>query len=151
MDIFQTANFEKDELFILSLENGELLFLNIGMEVVFKVQSYFSSKSRFAINIQNPYKNETEGDFLIFSDGSNINVNMWIKKGTVESSFSSQRGGEFEPRGGQRGGRGGYKGGYRGYRGGGQRGGYRGDFQGGHGQQPYGNQPQGFSGSKQYY
>jgi hypothetical protein len=67
-----------------------------------------------------------EGNFLILSDGSSINVNIWIKQGAIDQimqSLNQQQGGSSSGPSGNRG-----KGGYRG-----SRGGSRGGFQRGGG------------------
>jgi hypothetical protein len=115
---------------VLSLENGEMAVLNLGLDVVFKIPSIASSQRRFAINLLNPFKGEVEGNFLIVSDGPSINANIWIKQGAIDqilqsiaqqqsggSSYRGGRGGHTEHRGSYRGaprGRGG-QGGHQGY------------------------------------
>jgi hypothetical protein len=73
------------------------------------------------MNLSNPQKSETEGEFLIATDGGCLNVNIWCKPNPkkqftsnkprfdgsrkFQDDFQSQRGGGF---------RGGFRGGYRG-------------------------------------
>lgn len=122
LDIFQSVDHEKTEYFIVSLDNGDLLGLNLGFEVVFKIPSLMGSKGRYVVNIPNPLHGEIEGDFLIVSDGNCINVNMWIKQGAINTILKglseSQGGGQYRGSGGYRGGQGGYRGGRGDYRGG---------------------------------
>ncbi len=128
LDIFQSYDYEKTEYFIVSLENGDLIGLNLGLDIVFKIPSILGSKYRSLVNISNPHKGEVEGNFLIVSDGNCINVNLWIKQGAIDSiiqSDSGSRGGSTY--------RGGHKGGYRGGSKGGNYDGGRGGYDGGYG------------------
>lgn len=68
-------------------------------------------------------KNDKEGNFLIITDGDSINVNMFIKPGSVENSNKNGDGYEDNSRG-FRGGHDNYRGGNDNYRG--NQGGYRG-------------------------
>jgi WD40 repeat protein len=53
LDIFQTFDYEKTEYLILSLDNGDLIGLNLGLETVFKIPSILGSKVSQYFNIPN--------------------------------------------------------------------------------------------------
>ncbi len=42
-DIFQTNDYEKTEYFVLSLENGDMIVINLGLDMVFKIPAIASS------------------------------------------------------------------------------------------------------------
>lgn len=95
------------------------------------------NQHRFCLNLENPYRNETLGNFLVVSDNTSLSFNMWIKEGSAKQQSGNQahkgfkKGGNVPPhqpsypsRPYQQP-RGGYRGGYHdgGYRGGPKRGG----------------------------
>lgn len=49
VDIFVSYDYEKNECFIASLDNGDILGLNLGLDIIFKIPSAFNSKVFFSV------------------------------------------------------------------------------------------------------
>ena len=103
------------EYFAISLANGNVEFTDLNFQTLFTVQGKVPGK-HFVLNVTNIMKTDREGDFLIITDGINMNVNSWIKP----AAFAKQQPHSYKQDGYGRGGhidRGGYmndRGGYRG-------------------------------------
>lgn len=87
-DVFNVTDFEGKDCFIVSLSDGSLSCVNGNFENLFEIKSrnnYIGP--RYSLKFTNPFQNETLGNFLIITDGGNLDVNCWIKEG----SFITQK------------------------------------------------------------
>lgn len=77
----------------LSTNKGEMFVLDKNLATLFKISSIAANKlfkstsgigvseppRQMMIKLVHPQKSQNEGDFLIITDGEEINVNVWCK------------------------------------------------------------------------
>ena len=75
MDIKKVNDIEGNNLFIISLKNGELKLLDMQLNLIMDIPSRFSTKnSNTDINF---------GDILIITEGQNLDIFTWIKPESI--------------------------------------------------------------------
>ena len=82
-DMYNNIDFEGNDNFFIALGNGKIIVLNDSFNQIYEINSRVNSIDRKCVCLNNPQKKENIGNFLIISDGTNIDVNLWIK----ENSF----------------------------------------------------------------
>ena len=80
-------DFEKKSNIIISLKNGEIKVLDLNLKFLFDIPSRFGTKNiRYVIGLQKPKNNNdnTKGDLLLNTEGKNLDIFTWIKKGSFK-------------------------------------------------------------------
>lgn len=85
-NIYETKNFEKQEVFLVTLLGGKIIVLNNDFNTIFEINSRnnYPGYNMNCTAIENPCPSNTLSDFLIFSDGNVLNINIWIKDGSFQ-------------------------------------------------------------------
>ena len=87
VDIKMINDFEKKSNIIISLKNGEIKVLDLNLKFLFDIPSRFGTKNiRYVIGLQKPKNNNdnTKGDLLLITEGKNLDIFTWIKKGSFK-------------------------------------------------------------------
>ena len=86
MDIKMVNDIEGNNLFIISLKNGELKLLDMQLNLIMDIPSRFkTNKVRYVIGIKNPESNtdNNNGDLLIITEDQNLDIFAWIKPESI--------------------------------------------------------------------
>ena len=86
MDIKMVNDIEGNNLFIISLKNGELKLLDMQLNLIMDIPSRFkTNKVRYVIGIKNPESNidNNNGDLLIITEDQNLDIFTWIKPESI--------------------------------------------------------------------
>ena len=83
-DIYNNIDYEGRDNFFIILSNGRIIVLNDSFNPIYEINSRVNAIDRKCISLNNPEKKENIGNFLIISDGNNLDINLWIK----ENSFN---------------------------------------------------------------
>ena len=86
MDIKMVNDIEGNNLFIISLKNGELKLLDMQLNLIMDIPSRFSTKNvRYVIGMKKPESNTdiNFGDILIITEGQNLDIFTWIKPESI--------------------------------------------------------------------
>ena len=86
MDIKMVNDIDGNNLFIISLKNGELKVLDMQLNLIMDIPSRFSTnKIRYVIGMKKPntIQDDTIGDILIITEGKNLDVFTWIKPESI--------------------------------------------------------------------
>ena len=86
MDIKMVNDIDGENLFIISLKNGELKVLDMELKPIMDIPSRFSTnKVRYVIGMKKPdtIKDDAIGDILIITEGQNLDVFTWIKPESI--------------------------------------------------------------------
>ena len=86
MDIKMVNDFDGNNLFIISLKNGELKLLDMQLKFIMDIPSRFSTnKVRYVIGMKKPntIQDNTIGDILIITEGQNLDIFAWIKPESI--------------------------------------------------------------------
>ena len=86
MDIKMVNDIEGNNIFIISLKNGELKLLNMQLNLIMDIPSRFkTNKVRYVIGIKNPESNidNNNGDLLIITEDQNLDIFAWIKPESI--------------------------------------------------------------------
>ena len=87
VDIKMVNDFDKKSNIIISLKNGEIKVLDLNLKFMFDIPSRFNTKKiRQVIGLQKPQNNNdnTKGDLLLITEGNNLDIFTWIKKGSFK-------------------------------------------------------------------
>ena len=85
IDIKMVNNFDRNNLLIISLKNGELKVLDVSLNFIFDIPSRFSTNGiRYVIGLKKPenIQDDNKGDLLIITEGKNLDIFNWIKPGS---------------------------------------------------------------------
>ena len=80
-------DFDKKKNIIISLKNGEIKVMDLELQFLFDIPSRFNTKKiRQIISLQKPQNNNdnTKGDLLLITEGNNLDIFTWIKKGSFK-------------------------------------------------------------------
>ena len=86
MDIKLVNDYDKINMLIISLKNGNLKVLDLNLQLLFDIPSRFKyNNTRYIISLKNPLsaKDDTKGDLLLITEGNNLDMFTWIKHGIV--------------------------------------------------------------------
>ena len=109
-DIYNNIDFEGRDNFFVVLSNGKIIVLNDSFNSIYEINTRVSSSFRNCVSLINPQKSELMGNFLIISDGTNIDINIWIKEGSYKLIQNPNGNNGHSNNNNFRGGIGGYKG-----------------------------------------
>ena len=89
VDIKLVNDFDNQNLLIISIKNGALKVLDMNLKYLFDIPSRFSYNDiRYVISLKNPEStndnNNTKGNLLIITEGSFLDIYMWIKPGSFK-------------------------------------------------------------------
>ena len=98
MDIKLVKDFDQQTIFIVSLKNGQLKGFNETFTFLFDIPSRFNTnKTRYVLGLSNLNQednngninnNNAKGDFLLITEGKNIDMFTWIKEGSFKANHS---------------------------------------------------------------
>lgn len=95
-DIKTIKDFSQNLNFIVSLKNGVLKVLNNSFNEIIEIPSRFKTNyTRYVLPTNNQNKKNSEGDYLLISEGNKIDVFVWIKEGTSMNHGQPQGHGPF--------------------------------------------------------
>ena len=86
MDIKLVNDYDKTNMLIISLKNGNLKVLDLNLQFLFEIPSRFKyNNTRYVISLNNPLtaKDNTKGDLLLITEGIHLDMFTWIKPGIV--------------------------------------------------------------------
>ena len=86
-DIKMVNDFDKKKNIIISLKNGEIKVMDLELQFLFDIPSrFYTKKIRQIISLQKPQNNNdnTKGDLLLITEGNNLDIFTWIKKGSFK-------------------------------------------------------------------
>ena len=86
MDIKLVNDYDKENILIISLKNGNLKVFDLNLQFLFDIPSRFKyNNTRYIISLKNPLsaKDDTKGDLLLITEGNNLDMFTWIKPGIV--------------------------------------------------------------------
>ena len=86
MDIKLVNDYDKKNMLIISLKNGNLKVFDLNLQFLFDIPSRFKyNNTRYIISLKNPLsaKDDTKGDLLLITEGNNLDMFTWIKPGIV--------------------------------------------------------------------
>ncbi len=109
-DIYNNIDFEGRDNFFVVLSNGKIIVLNDSFNSIYEINTRVNSSFRNCVSLINPQKSELMGNFLIISDGTNIDINVWIKEGSYKLIQNPNGNNGHNNNNNFRGGIGGYKG-----------------------------------------
>jgi hypothetical protein len=109
-DIYNNIDFEGRDNFFVVLSNGKIIVLNDSFNSIYEINTRVNSSFRNCVSLINPQKSELMGNFLIISDGTNIDINVWIKEGSYKLIQNPNGNNGHSNNNNFRGGIGGYKG-----------------------------------------
>lgn len=91
-DIFESLDFDNRDLFLLPLDQGIIQVNDNNFNKVFEIWSNhkYSGKKRKCLTIINPKKDQTYGNFLISTDGTFLDINIWVKKEVIQQKYPPQ-------------------------------------------------------------
>jgi WD40 repeat protein len=87
MDIKMVNDFNKQNIFVISLKNGLIKVLDMQLNLLFDIPSRFKiSTTRKVLALKNPLSEQdnTKGDLLLITEGSLIDKYTWIKPGSFK-------------------------------------------------------------------
>lgn len=79
MNLFITNNALNSDVFCVNTNDGCLHIMENSFQTFCVIRSYKKTVKRHIITIEHHQKSENEGDFLIFTDNNEININVWCK------------------------------------------------------------------------
>ena len=91
MDIKLVNDYDKVNILIISLKNGNLKVFDLNLQFLFDIPSRFKyNNTRYIISLKNPLsaKDDTKGDLLLITEGNNLDIFTWIKPGIVNINNS---------------------------------------------------------------
>ena len=89
MDIKLVKNFNKQNIFIISLKNGELKVYNEQLCFLYDIPSRFKTSTiRYVLSLSNQSQNQDNntGDLLLITEGKYIDVFEWIQEGSFHTN-----------------------------------------------------------------
>jgi len=99
LDMFLSKNFENEDIFIFYLKSSELVGYKeggeSGFEQIFSVPGTQGSTRRFVVDYENPKRDKNSGEYLLFTDGAFLDINMWEPAQKQGGNF--QQGGYKQP------------------------------------------------------
>jgi hypothetical protein len=100
LNAINVSDHDGNDRFIISLGDGSIQCTNASFQILFDVPSKNGDFGlRDIISFKNPFKDDKLGDFLIMTDGSMLNISMWIKDGSfvVNKGPSKHHGNHHNP------------------------------------------------------
>ncbi len=64
-------------MFVFNLANGDVVVYDHEFKKLFNIPPMQTNIKRQIITLQNPQKNNESGNFVLLTDGTDININIW--------------------------------------------------------------------------